>query len=216
MKNKIRIEPINYYSPDKSVVLDAAKRLTKGELIIAPTETRYGLLVRADSIESLTQLYEIKKRQMSLPTAIFVNSLSEIADYGVMNQAATKFAKEFLPGPLTLVLKAVKDFDEPLVIDNKIGIRWSSAPFIEMLLKEIEFPITATSANLSGDKECESIEEICRIWKGKIGLYVDSGSLNKTTSTVIDLSLSAPKVLREGAISVVDIKTCIKSLCNYE
>lgn len=206
-----KIDTVEFSAPDEKIVKKAASMLAEGALIVAPTETRYGLLVRADQQSALLRLYGVKGRPVSLPTAIFVASLQDAEEIGYLNSAARRLAEKYLPGPLTLVIKAKSKFDEPLVVDGKIGIRMSSAPFIQMLLREVSFPVTATSANPSGNRDLDTIEEIARAFGGKIDLYVDVGVLDNPVSTVIDVSSENPIVLRRGAVAESEIFSLLDS-----
>lgn len=206
-----KIDTIDYSSPDDKIVRKAALLLDEGALVVAPTETRYGLLARADNDLVLARLYSVKGRPAELPTAIFVGSIQDAEKYCRFNAAARRLAEKFLPGPLTLVLKATSKLGAPLVVDNKIGIRMSSSPFIQKLLKEVAFPITATSANPSGDRDLDTIEEIARAFGGKIDMYVDVGVLDNPISTVIDVSSDNPVVLRQGAVAESEIFSLLDS-----
>ena len=206
-----RIDAVEYAVPDVGIVAKAAVVLKDGGLVVAPTETRYGLLARADQPSAVSRLYSIKGRPVKLPTAIFVRDQRDISSYAVFNPAAKRLAERFLPGPLTLVLKATRDLGEPLVVDGKIGIRLSSAPFIIALLKEVSFPVTATSANLSGTEDLDTVDEIARAFGGKVDLYIDVGVLDNTVSTVVDVSQEQAVILREGAIAADDIQQILKS-----
>ncbi len=195
-----KIDTIDYSAPDEKVVSKAATILGDGGLIVAPTETRYGLLARADDPTVVSRLYTVKGRPASLPTAIFVRSIEDAARYAKINAAAKRLAERYLPGPLTLVLKASKELGEPLIVEGKVGIRMSSAPFITRLISRVAFPVTATSANPSGDRDLDTIDEIARTFGGKIDLYIDVGVLDNAVSTVIDISSENPTIIRRGAI----------------
>ncbi len=200
---------IDQHNPDNTIIKKAADYLARGEIIVAPTETRYGLLARADNQRALNKLYEIKKRPVQMPTAIFVRSIDEIKKLGETGRIAQILAEKFLPGPLTLVLENKSTYSQPIVIEDKIGFRCSSSPFIESLLKEIDFHVTATSANLSGLPEPSEICQIFDIFGDKIKLYLDSGPLNFVTSTVVHCWNGLYKILREGAVETAKIKTAI-------
>jgi L-threonylcarbamoyladenylate synthase len=203
MKNNIIL--IDSQNPDSNIVMKTAEILNSDELVVAPTETRYGLLGRADSTYSIEKIYKVKKRPKTMPTALFVNSIIEISNYAIITPYAVKLANKFLPGPLTLVMKANCELPPPIIVDNKIGIRYSSSPFIEMLLNEIDFPVTATSANISQAGESSTISEIVSTFGDEIGLYVDVGELTDLVSTVVDVSTDNPVILREGAITEKEI-----------
>ena len=202
---KNNIYQIDINNPDTEIVNNAVHFLEQGKLVAAPTETRYGLLANASDIDALNNLYQTKGRPAFLPTAIFVKSIDAISDYGEMNETARKLAEHFLPGPLTLVLQSKSDLPTPVIHDNKIGIRFSSSPFIQALLNAVDFPITATSANLSGSADCAEVNEIEKIFDNKVSLYIDGGNLDGETSTVIDLSGGEPQFLREGVITKDEI-----------
>jgi len=211
-KNNLSIAVVDPIAPASSIVNQAVAVLTEGNLVVAPTETRYGLLARADRPLVLKKLYEVKKRPHKLPSAIFVKSIEDISRYAELNNVAIKIATKLLPGPLTLVLKTKDNHDWEFVVNSKIGIRYSSAPFINHLLNKIDFPITATSANLSQGKECTTIEEIALLFKERIALYVDGGELNNPVSTVVDLSGDKLEILREGAVATEAIERLLAQI----
>ena len=185
---------------DSKLLLQIISSLKNNQIIVAPTETRYGLLVRADNKTALENLYKMKQRPSFMPTAVFVKSLKEIDDLAIMNEISTKLTNRFLPGPLTLVLKAKIVFPEPVVVNNKIGIRYSPSEIINKIVNSVDFPLTATSANLSGQNENETMEEIYQTFGQKVDFYLDEGRLNSLSSTVVDCSESRCHILRAGAI----------------
>lgn len=112
-------------------------------------------------------------------------------------------AERFWPGPLTLILKASSDLPrEMLGPGESIGIRLPDISWIRGMITEADFPITATSANISGEKEIDDPKKIQDIFSGKVDLIVDGGKTGGILpSTVVDLSTSRPEILREGAVS---------------
>ncbi len=179
--------------------------------MVAPTETRYGLLVRADDSDALDRLYLVKGRPQSMPTAIFIRDLADLPRFALTSSAIQTVAARFLPGPLTLVLLAAANLPQRVVSEGKVGIRISPAPFIRDLLEQIDFPVTATSANPSGKDDCYTVEEIAHHFGGRVDLYIDAGILDNMTSTVVDLTGEDPVILREGAITESAIKRALKS-----
>ena len=182
-------------------IKDAVKLLQSGELVVVPTETRYGLLVNASNKAALEKLYQAKKRPSLMPTAIFVRSIDEMFTYGKKTKAAERLANAFLPGPLTLILEAKVKMEKYVVLENKIGIRISSAQIITDILSKIDFPLSATSANISGQNDCSSIEEIEKEFQNEVALYIDGGALHNEPSTVVDVSEKELCFHRLGAIS---------------
>lgn len=196
--NKIAVITKESY---ETIISDAVTALQNGELIVVPTETRYGLLANASDDAALEKLYQAKQRPGFMPTAIFVKSYDEIFVYGELTRSAEKLAKAYLPGPLTLILTAKIPMKKYVVFRGKIGIRYSGSKFIADLLSRIDFPLSATSANISGKNECESIEEITKEFSDSVSLYVDGGNLTNAPSTVVDVSSKELSFHRVGAIS---------------
>jgi len=208
----INIIKISKSRPDRKIIAQATDILNGGGIVVAPTETRYGMLGRADDIKVLEKIYELKKRSLDLPSALFVHNRDEIFELGCECCLAETLAQKFLPGPLTLVLRDKSGLPKPVVIDGKIGIRYSSSAVIAKLMKKTEYNFSATSANLSGGKNLETIEEISRMFKDQVDLYLDGGHLNALPSTVVDCSDEKYKILRTGAFTREEIKKKIVRL----
>ncbi len=204
--NESPVVRIDSNTPDKRLLKQAVAALERGGLVVAPTETRYGLLARADQEKILKKLFEVKRRSITMPTSIFVREVSDIADWGELNPAALKLARRFLPGPLTLVLKAVVPEVPGLVADGKIGIRVSSSAVMQGLLEMAAFPLSATSANISGGLEPESVADVISLLGDNVDLYLDGGPLTATPSTVVDCSAGRPVILRQGSIGMEEIR----------
>lgn len=198
--NRVCIETIDYENPDRSVLERVAATLEAGMLVVGPTETKYGMLARADDNRALNKLFRTKGRANRQPVAVFVKSPKAVGSLGRLTPGAERLAQRFLPGPLTLVLEAFNP-EHPAAVNGKIGIRCSPAPFIRELVALLDFPITATSANLSGLKELERIEHIARQFGGKVQFYVDGGIRDEAVSTVVDATGEEPVILRQGSIS---------------
>jgi L-threonylcarbamoyladenylate synthase len=192
---------IDQNRPEPDTIKLAADLIRSNKVVVAPTETRYGMLVRADLQKTVQHIYKIKRRDLSLPTAIFVSSTNQIGDYLELTQEVNQLTTKFLPGPLTLVGKAVCDLPAPVVISGRIGVRVSSSPLIAALTAETGLPITATSANLSSYPEPVTCGEILDVFGDLVDLYLDAGQLEGAVSTVVDLSSTPIQILREGAIS---------------
>lgn len=210
--NKADIKKIDCLKPDSDIISLAIEKLIIGEIVIAPTETRYGMLTRADSEESVKKLFALKQRSKIMPTAVFVGNLEMMMHYGEMTPAIQRLAKLFLPGPVTLIIKALGGTRLPVIIDGKIGMRISSSLVIEKIMENTPFPVTATSANISGAEDNTTIDEIYNIFGDEISLYLDGGRLDNITSTVIDCTANEPVILREGAVSKETIMDALKGV----
>ncbi len=188
-----------------------AEILNKGGLVVAPTETRYGLIARTDDVCAMERLFDLKKRDLTVPTAVFVRSRREIGLIGEENDFSRKLADRFLPGPLTLVLKARLAEHPPVVVEGKVGMRYSSSPVIRNILEQIDGNLSATSANLSGKAEPQTVSEIAALFGGEVALYLDAGPLNSPVSTVVDCSSGKDyHILRSGAIPAEEISRSLE------
>jgi L-threonylcarbamoyladenylate synthase len=202
---------VNFAAPDPETINRAVDVLKAGALVVAPTETRYSLLGRADKAEVVEKVYRVKTRALSKPIAIFVGSLEMVTHYAELNPLAQFLAKLFLPGPLTLVLKGLPEWDNPVVHDGKVGIRISPAPVIQEIMERAGFPLTATSANLSGATELSSIDEISHAFGTAVDLYLDGGVLDGAPSTVVDCSGDLPRILRKGVVDKKEITAALRT-----
>lgn len=187
---------------------EAVDVLSKGGLIIYPTETLYGAGVDATNCEAVRKLTEYKERPLGKPYSVAVDSVSMAEDFGELNQTAKNLIKEFLPGPLTVVVRG-KHKTAPGVEseDGKLGIRIPDYKFVQELLKSFRKPITATSANASYKKRPYRISDILDNLSQKqmdlIDLIIDAGTLPTVEpSTVIDTTLDEPATLRQGEIKL--------------
>lgn len=208
----VDIRPISATTPSVQILIKSAEILAAGKLVVAPTETRYGLLARADSRSALESLFSAKGRPASMPTAVFARDISEIGQFGLLSPLAATLAYAFLPGPLTLVLAAKGDWEPQVVVEGRIGVRLSSSMVIANLLQYIDFPITATSANRSGMPDVENVFEASKQFGDLVELYLDAGELKSVTSTVVDCSGESIRILRPGAISEERIAEAISKI----
>ena len=201
---------IDLSTPDASAVALACQALNDGELVVAPTETQYGILARVDNTAALVKLFELKGRDRNKPLSIFVKKIGQLKDYAEMSQMSELIAGKFLPGPLTLVLRSKRDFGKLITREGKTGFRLSANPLIQQILDKIEVPVTATSANFSGSPTSESAMSIKERFGSEIAVYLDGGRLNNPASTVVEVIDDKINFLREGAISKTDILAAIR------
>jgi L-threonylcarbamoyladenylate synthase len=203
------IKKINPVEPETELIALASEILNAGKVVVAPTETKYGLLARADKMEPIEKIYLLKGRNLTNPMAIFVKGFRAIKELGVVNETASELADKFLPGPLTLVLKSKANDPGIIAGSGKIGFRISSSPVISGLLEAGDYFLTATSANISGDPEPKTVEEVVSVFENSVDLYLDGGRLDGLPSTVIDCSGDSHKILRVGAIPINAIERAL-------
>jgi L-threonylcarbamoyladenylate synthase len=186
-----------------AAVKRAAELLRAGEVVALPTETVYGLAANALDENAVAKIFQIKGRPANNPIIIHVAGI-EMAKRCVKNfpAVAEKFSKAFWPGPLTLVLPRAEIIPDNVTAGGAtVGIRWPSHPFIQAVIRECDFPLAAPSANLSNRISPTNSEHVRAQLGGKIPLIVDGGqSQVGIESTVLDLTVSSPNILRPGMI----------------
>jgi len=176
------------------IIEKAVSVLMHDGIVIYPTETVYGLGADAFSDEAILKVYEVKKRPLAMPISIAVSDFDMLGAVARTEPWMEKFLKEFLPGPVTVVLPARNSV--PAILTGgtgQIGIRIPAHPLALQLIEKFDAPITATSANLHGAKDPQTPEE-CTIPRE---LLIDGGRLPGTPSTVVDLP--EKQILRAGA-----------------
>ena len=206
--SKTRIESSR--SPTKPVehLEDALSALTRGEVIVFPTETLYGLGADALNSEAVEKIFQLKGRDPNNPIPVLV---SDSAMLYMLVTAVSEIAKvlmdTFWPGPLTLVLPARSDVPKPLVnAAGGIGVRISSQPIATQLVAGLCRPLTATSANPSGKEPARTVAEAKGYFSDTIDVFIDGSRLeSKTGSTVVEVLNSGIKIIREGEISTATV-----------
>ncbi len=163
-------------------------------LVVYPTETLYGLGADALSDEAIQKVYEAKKRPLAMPVSIAVCDPDMLAAVAHVEPRMESFISTFLPGPVTVVLRARSCIPEILTGGTgMIGVRWPSHELALKLIEKFDGPITATSANLHGAKDPVTPDQ-CTI---PYELLIDGGRLPGTPSTVVDLE--AKTIIRPGS-----------------
>jgi L-threonylcarbamoyladenylate synthase len=209
--SKTKIE--NSKAPNPVRDFEAAiETLRRGDVIVFPTETLYGLGADALNSEAVEKVFKLKGRDSQNPIPVLVadpemlrNLVSEIPPL------AQKLMDRFWPGPLTLVLPAREDLPKPLLNASAgIAVRISSQPIATQLLKELGRPMTATSANPSGKEPARTLQEAKRYFSGKVNFFLDGGRLSsKSGSTVVELVGAAIKIIREGDIAASELRSVV-------
>jgi L-threonylcarbamoyladenylate synthase len=198
-------EVLSTHTPElfQKAVRRAAELLRAGEVVALPTETVYGLAANALDEKAVAKIFQIKGRPAHNPIIVHVvgNEMAQICVTKWPVQAE-KFSKAFWPGPLTLVLPRAEKIPVNVTAGGQtVGVRWPSHPFIQAVVRECGFPLAAPSANLSNQISPTNAEHVRAQLGGKIPLIVDGGqSQVGIESTVLDLTVSPPQVLRPGMI----------------
>lgn len=196
-------------------VKHAAALLRGGQVVAVPTETVYGLAANATDAAAVARIFQIKGRPAGNPIIVHVCSVSMakrcVSRWPLL---AGKLARAFWPGPLTLVLPR-SALIPPIVTGggDTVGVRWPSHAFIQALIRECGFPLAAPSANPSNQISPTQAQHVRDSLGGRIPLIVDGGAAHVgIESTVLDLSVSPPRVLRPGIVHEESLLSVTQSL----
>ena len=208
-----KILSVDPESPDQDLIAKAAALIKTGGLLVFPTSSFYGLGAEAFNAEAVDKVFQIKRRDPQKPLLILIACLADLAPLvRSIPKTATRLMEAFWPGSLTLVFHAAAPVPSNLTgYTGKIGIRLGGYPVASALVRAVGGPITGTSANLSGQGGCVSVAEIDRSIKNQVDLVLDAGTLRGVRgSTVVDVAVDPPRILREGAIDAEKIWTVLK------
>ena len=187
--------------------------LRAGGLVAYPTETVYGLGSRA-RVEDVQALRRLKGRRADKPFLLLVSDRGMAEAQGLaFNKSASALARAFWPGPLTLVLPGGSGRlpDALRGPEGGIAVRWTSHGGMARLIRALGEPLTSTSANLPGSPPAPGAEAIMRDFSAALGagtlLVLDGGVLgNSPPSTLVDCTQPAPRLIREGALTLAELR----------
>lgn len=192
-------------------VKETAEALLRGEAAIFPTETVYGLGVAVGAADSPEILYDIKERDHGKPIAWLIADQDDLDRYGrVVPDFAHTLARTFWPGPLTLIVKASDNVPEAFrSAAGTIGLRMPDNANALALIRAVGSPLATTSANRSGSRAPRSSESLEPSLTARVGAVLrdeDDEGKSGVASTILNCTVEHPFVMREGAISIADIK----------
>ncbi len=187
---------------EKNQLEEVIEQIKQGKVIAFPTDTVYGLGVRYFDENALNRLKEAKGRPEDKPIPTMVANREQLAMVAEITPAITAITEAFLPGALTLVMK--KKQEVPAYVTNHldtIGVRMPNDPFVLALIEGSGAPMLVTSANLSGEATGTTFEQVMEQLDGRIDGIVKGECGCLSASTIIDVTGSQIKVLREGPIT---------------
>lgn len=195
-------------STNNTYLEKAVEVLQNGGLVVAPSDTVYGLLVDATNEVAVRKLLAFKNRPIGKPISVFLPDTTSVSVHTKVTEEQKNLLKKFIPGPFTIILPSRHTVSKLLESEKEtLGVRVIDYPIITQLVKRFGKPVTATSANVSGKKPHHSLEAFLSTLSDKkkdlIDLVLDAGTLPRNKpSTVVDLSGSDLKILRKGDIIV--------------
>ena len=201
---------ISSNQPEAKLVSYAAERLRQGQVLGMPTDTFYGLAADPVNLRAVERIYEIKSRSRHKPLSLLVESVDQAVDLSRnVPQVFHELARKYWPGPLTMIVKASSRL--PLKVTANTGnvaLRVPAAAIPVAIIREIGFPVTATSANLLGSAECTTAECVRDQMGDRLSMIVNGGPTQRDVPTsIVDLSGNPTQwqIIREGAIPAEEI-----------
>ena len=195
--------------PTTSSIIEAARVLQSGELVVLPTETVYGLGADASNAKAVAKIYELKSRPQFNPLIVHGASVDDLERIAVFDERAREIAHHFWPGPLTLILPLRANADVADLVTaglNTIAVRIPANDIFQLVLKESGLLIAAPSANRSGEVSPTAPHHVTESFGDDCPLMIVGGACRVgLESTILDLSEPQVKILRTGAITAEDI-----------
>jgi L-threonylcarbamoyladenylate synthase len=199
---------------DRSSILEVAGVLRAGGIVAYPTETFYGLGALVSVEKAVRKIYGLKKRDRGKPLPVILSGLEMLESMAAeLPASCLALAGRFWPGPLTLVIR-VKEAFPGLILGpgHSLGVRVPPVAWLRNLVGGLGVPITATSANLSGESELADPAAVIELFDSKVEMIIDAGRTpGGLPSTVLDLTSGFPRVLREGAVSLSELKDFLEA-----
>jgi L-threonylcarbamoyladenylate synthase len=177
--------------------------LRAGGIIAFPTDTAYGLAADPFNETAVDRIFKIKGRPETKPILLLVDAVMMAESIARPTDAFYRVVEAFWPGPLTIIVQAAASLPARVTSGTKtVGLRWPIAAFATALVSRFGGPITATSANRSGMPSPVTAEEVRRQLGDSVEALVDGGLLPSSVgSTLLDLTVDPPVLLREGPLS---------------
>jgi L-threonylcarbamoyladenylate synthase len=196
-------------APQRDAIEEAAKWILNGGLVAIPTDTLYGLAADPFSVEAVARVFAVKGRDAGRALPVIAADAAQAEEYfGRLPEAGQRLAARFWPGPLTLVVPAPRTLARDVTGGTgNVGVRVPADAVARAICAQAARPITATSANLSGEPATADPAEVERTLGDRLDLLIDTGmTRGGAPSTIVDVTGAGPVLVRAGAISWDDIQ----------
>lgn len=207
-----RVVKVDPAAISEAVIDEVVKLLEHGGIIGYPTETVYGLGGDTTNDTVVERIYRMKGRDPRKPLLLLVSRKDDVLPVvRTVTQKADILMEHFWPGPLTLVFNASSVLPRSLRGErDQVGVRISSDSICQALLATFQKPLVSTSANPAGEEPAQSASRVRSYFGDKVNLILDGGERSsKLPSTVLDVSMDPPRLLRRGAVRIDEIKRII-------
>jgi L-threonylcarbamoyladenylate synthase len=195
---------------------EAAETLRAGNAVVFPTDTIYGLGVDALREDAVSYFFALKRRPAEKPVPLFVRDIAAAKELAFIDKQQEAILEKLWPGPFTVVLSKKNVVSSRIAADTQtVGLRVPDNEFCRALLEAFGGPITASSANISGEDAAADVDAIIKQFKKHSAvpdLFIDTGSLvGRHPSTVLNIIGGKMKILRMGAMSPQGMKEIMEA-----
>lgn len=198
---------------NKEELIKIKQVLDDGKVIAFPTETVMGLGVFFDDYQAYTRLNEIKRRPEDKPYTLMLGDVKDIEKYAYLSVRDKRIISKFMPGPLTVLLKAKNNV--PGYVTHNTGIIGIRVPDMDLVREMINFvkkPLLVPSANRSGMPPIVTYQEVINEFGSELGYIIKEDSLKQKPSTILDLTKEEIVVIRQGDLSLEIVKGALKHM----
>jgi L-threonylcarbamoyladenylate synthase len=211
-----QIHKLTDSASEKAIIHAASELLNNGGVVVCATDTGYLLGVDGLNTEAIRKIYRIKGRSFDKPIHLVVTDIVMARTLAYLDQNAEWVFQRFMPGPLTLIVKKKAIVPDLLVSGlGSVGLRMPDNDFLLRLVKAGGKPVTATSANRSGKSTPYTVKQVLAELgdtREHVDLIIDQGETQHAMpSTILDMSQTPPKILREGPITEEMLSEVLKS-----
>ena len=192
---------------------DIINSFRRGDIIIFPTDTSFGIGCIISNTGSIKRLYKIKGRPKGKPSTILVSNIEMAREYTILDNRALLLVERFWPGPLTLVLSSGNL--APNFIKGEggtLGIREPDHDLLKTIIDKVGEPILGPSANFSGDNPPYNLSTIDKKLIGMVDYVIEEKCGGQQNSTIIDLTNNKMSLVRKGPIDIKDLKGVLRSV----
>ena len=208
----ITVDPLE---PQGDLMARACDIIGRGGVVVFPAKCLYGIAADALNPAAVARVFEVKRRPRDNPILVLVNQRQDLERLVKrVPETAVALMDSFWPGDVTIVFEAVDDLPGVLTAHTgKIGIRMPQHPVARALIKQLGTPMTGTSANISGARGINRVQDLSPDLVAGVDLVLDAGELKGGKgSTVVDVTGDTVKVLREGEVPEADILGAVANI----
>jgi L-threonylcarbamoyladenylate synthase len=195
-------------SPQRDAIQEAAKWILSGGVVALPTDTLYGLAADPFSPDAVARVFRVKGRAAERALPLIAADAQQVsAHLGPLSATAARLAERFWPGPLTLLVAAPRALAHDVTGGTgRVGVRVPADDVARAICRAAGRPLTATSANVSGEPATADPDHVERTLGDRIDLLIDAGpTRGGAASTIVDATAAAPALVRAGAIPWAEI-----------